>query len=187
MVPLDKEVDHAKVYVTPNSDDDDDDENEGEGAQKADDKEMADSLEERDVEVMEVNSDDGDDECDSSIDKIDDDDDEEEEEEEDDDVDYVVDDDDKDDDEEEDEDEDEDEDDDDDNDDDDDDMDDSDYEFTPKFMAETRRSVSDDTVTGEGGHGRKKAVHSKKKPNIKEITIVDADDGLAGNLIFSLH
>ncbi|XP_078345889.1 uncharacterized protein LOC144631347 [Oculina patagonica] len=185
VVPLDKEVDQAKVYVSSNNDDDDDDENEGEEAEKPDDQEMADSLEGRDVEVIEVDGDNGDDESDASIDDTDDDDDddanENDEENVDEDIDYNVDDD------EDDSDNDDDEDDDDDDDhdaDDDDDVDDSDYEFIPKSkvnsMAET--SVGDETVTGEGGHRRKKAAHSKRKPNIKEITTVDAENGLADTI-----
>lgn len=192
VVPLDKEVDHTKVYVNPNNDDNDD-KNDGEGAEKAEDNETAASLDGQDVEIMGI--DDGDDKSDSNVDKMDDDDDDEgnnhidsdaDDDGDSDDVDNNSDD----------SDDDYSDDDDDDNDynddddvEDDDDMDDSDYEFIPKskvkLLAE-KRSTSDGTVMGEGDHQRKQTVHHKRKPNIKEIAIVDAENG-SGNSMFDVH
>ena len=172
VVSLDKDVDHTKVYVNPNNDDDDD-KDEEEAAEKAKDNQTAAPLEVEDVEI----TDDGDDKSDSDVDKMDGDDDE---------VDGGDIDDSEDDDYNEDDDED-----DEDDDDEDDDMDDSDYEFIPKSkekLVVEKKSTDDDddAVTGEGDDRGKQAVHRKRKPNIKEIAILDADNGL-GNSIFDVH
>ena len=184
VVPLNKEVDHTKVYVNPN--DDDDDKNEEEAAEKAEGNQTAVSLDVEDVEIMEI--DDCDDKSDSNVDKMDDDDD---------DVDDDVDDDDDDGDNDYDDsdddysanDNDDDYDDEDDDDDDDDDMDDSDYEFIPKTKEKLlveKKSTDDDTMMGEGDDREKQTVYRKRKPNIKEIAIVDADN-CSGNSIFDVH
>lgn len=185
VVPLDKEVDHTKVYVNPN---DDDDEHEEEGAGETDDNETAAPLDVEDVEIMDI--DDGDDdESDSNVDKMDDDDgeDDNDDDEGNDHADDDGDDDDSDDDYSDDEDDDDDYDDDDDEDDDD--MDDSDYEFIPKSNVKLlleKKSTDDDTVLGEGDHRGKQTVHRKRKPNIKEIAIIDADNG-SGTSIFDVY
>ena len=44
-------------------------------------------------------------------------------------------------------------------------------------MAEMGRSASDDDVPSEKKRGRKRTTHQKRKPNIKEIAVVDADAG----------
>ena len=179
VVSLDKDVDHTKVYVNPNNDDDNDDKDEEEAAEKAKDNQTAVPLEVEDVEI----TDDGDDKSDSDVDKMDGDDDEvdggdiddsEDDCNDDNDDDYNEDDDEDDDDEDE-----------------DDDMDDSDYEFIPKSkekLVVEKKSTDDDddAVTGEGDDRGKQAVHRKRKPNIKEIAILDADNGL-GNSIFDVH
>lgn len=183
VVPLDKEVDHTKVYINPN-DDDDDDNNEEEGAGKADDNETAAPLDVEDVEIIGIDDDDDDDKSDFNVD--DDDDDEGNDHVDDDDGGDGDNDDDSDDDYCGDEDED-----DYDDDDDDDDMDDSDYEFIPKSnvkLVVENKSTDDDTVMGEGDHREKQTVHRKRKPNIKEIAIVDADNGSGTcNSIFDVH
>ena len=183
VVPLDKEVDHTKVYVNPN-DDDDDYEHDEEGAGEADDNETAVPLDVDDVEIMEI--DDGDDDkSDSNVDKMDDDSGEDDSDDDDDGNDYLDDEDDSDDDYSVDEDEDED----DDYEDDDDDLDDSDYEFIPKSNVKLlleKKSTDDDTVLGEGDHRGKQTVHRKRKPNFKEIAISDADNG-SGMSTFDVH
>ena len=185
VVPLDKAVDHTKVYVNPNNDDDDND-NDEEGAGKADGNETAAPLDVEDVEIIGI--DDADD--DKSDSNVDDNDEGNDHVDDDDDGGYGDNDDDSDDDYNDEEDvEDYDDDDDDDDVGDDDDMDDSDYEFIPtnnmKLVVE-KKSTDDDTMTGEGNHKEKKTVHRKRKPNIKEIAIIDADNG-SGNSIYDMH
>ena len=171
VVPLDKAVDHTKVYVNPNNDDDDNEE----GGGKADGNETAAPSDVEDVEIIGI--DDGDDDkSDSNVDNNDEgndhvDDDDDGDNDDDSDDDYNGDEDD------------EDCDDDDDDVGDDDDMDDSDYEFIPtsyvKLVVE-KKCTDDDTVMGEGSHKEKQTVHRKRKPNFKEIAIIDADNG-SGN------
>ena len=185
VVPLDKDVDHTKVYVNPNDDDDDEDEHEEEGAGETDDNETASPLDVEDVEIMEIDDgdDDDDEKSDSNVDKMDDDDGEDDDDDEgnnhvddgdddDSDDDYSDDEDDDDDYDEDDEEE-------------DDDTDDSDYEFIPKSDVKSllEKSTDDDTVLGEGERRGKQTVHRKRKPNIKEIAIIDAENG-SGTSIF---
>ena len=194
VVPLDKEVDHTKVYVNPNNDEDDDDddndedENE-EGAGKADDNETAAPLDEENVEIIGIDDGDDHDKSDSNVEDDDEGNDHVDDDNNDDDDDG---DDDSDDDYNDDEDDDDyDDDDDDDVEDNDDDMDDSDYEFIPKSKVKLvveKKSTDDDTVMGEGDQREKQTVHRKRKPNIKEIAILDADNGSGTcNSIFYVH
>ena len=130
VVPLDKEVDHSKVYVNTTSDDeehDNDVDNEEEEEEEGDD-----SLEETD-HIDDDNNDDDDDD-----------------------------------------------------DDDDGDDDDSD-DYIPKNHSKSTHStvtVGDDSfndadyVMGESSHSKKQKSQRKRKPNIKEITAIDADTGV---------